>query len=140
MSGKCMWHSGLSTEVKNAVNDAREARNGIEKVLEAIHKKASTATLISICAILITATGIITKLAYDSYQKRMERLEAAEISIQVEKRVERARIDEQILAITNKLDGSLKNIHTRLDSIQSVVKRIEQTKKKECETDEPRSD
>jgi methyl coenzyme M reductase subunit C-like uncharacterized protein (methanogenesis marker protein 7) len=140
MSGKCMWHSGVMTELRNAQKDAAEARTDMKQVLKAIHKKASTATLISMCAILVTATGIVTKLAYDSYQKRMERLEAAEISIQVEKRVERARIDEQILAITNKLDGSLKNIHTRLDSIQSVVKRIEQTKKKECETDEPRSD
>lgn len=136
MSGKCMFHSGLETEVKNASYNAQEARNGIAKVLEAIQKKASTATLISICAILVTATGIVTKLAYDSYQKRMERLEAVDIANQVDKQVEKKRIDGQIQEITNKLDVSFRSINTRLDSIQSVVKRIEQTKKKECEIDE----
>jgi len=123
MSGKCMFHSGHETMIKNAQKDATEAREDVKKILEAIHKKASTATLITIFALIVSALGIVTKLAYDSYQMRIARLENQDTIIQI-------RMDNQIEQINIKLDTSFKNINNRLDSIQSVAKRLELGKAK----------
>ncbi len=123
MSGKCMWHSGVMTELKNAQREVTEARNDTKQVLDAIHKKASTATLLIVFGLIISALGIVGGFWYDGHQRRMTALETMDRAIQT-------RMDDQIEEINRKLDDSFKSINLRLDSIQSVAKRIERGKEK----------
>jgi uncharacterized protein HemX len=118
-----MWHSGVMTELKNAQKEATEARSDIKQVLDAIHKKASTATLLVVCGLIISALGVATGFWYDSHQRRMSALESVDRALQV-------RMDEQIKEFNRKFDEAFKNLNSRLDTIPGVAKKVERGKEK----------
>jgi len=105
-SGKCMWHSGIQTMVANAQKDATEAKTDIKNMLEAIRSKASTATILVVCGLIISALGIVAKIWYDAYQTRMARLESTDAVLQT-------RMDEHYATIEKRLDNISKALMDR---------------------------
>lgn len=116
MTVGCKLCSGIQAQIKAVegdIEELKEKEQGIldkiekirkemadsaEKISDAIGKKPSTATLISVCAIAAALFGTIAMIGYLGHQSRMARLEDADVQI-------RKQISMQYSAIGNRLSG-----------------------------------